>query len=186
MRTSNSKIIYHFKELNDFIAKSGDAGFILFSLGSTIPGNLMPLNMQKIFIEAFSKLPQRVLWKLEQPVEELNLPENVMVRPWLPQQDLLGAPPIKITNFDRSMIFCSTIHRRGSETEAVCYAGGDVESAGGRVARRPCHLDSSDCGPEGQRCRGRCGRNWSAARVARGHSGKCQKSHQSSHQQSQV
>jgi len=83
---------FDFQDLNDFIKKSGDAGFILFSLGSTIKGNSMPISIQKIFIEAFSELPQRVLWKFERPMEELQVPENVMIRSWLPQQDLLGAP----------------------------------------------------------------------------------------------
>lgn len=49
----------------------------------------MPEDKRRIFIEAFSDLPQRVLWKWEDD----NLPgkpENVMISKWLPQQDVLG------------------------------------------------------------------------------------------------
>jgi len=75
--------------LEEFIQKAGNDGFILFSLGSTIPGHSMPKDLQKMFLEAFSQLPQRVLWKFEKQMD-LVVPENVMVTPWLPQQDLLG------------------------------------------------------------------------------------------------
>jgi glucuronosyltransferase len=41
------------------------------------------------FINAFSKLPQRVIWKWEAEIP-VNLPSNIMMTKWLPQQDLLG------------------------------------------------------------------------------------------------
>lgn len=43
---------------------------------------------QEEFLEAFRRLPQKVLWKYEGL--DLDLPPNVMTRAWLPQQDILG------------------------------------------------------------------------------------------------
>lgn len=48
-----------------------------------------PGYMQQILLEAFREIPQRVLWKFES--ESLgDLPNNVMIRKWFPQRDILG------------------------------------------------------------------------------------------------
>lgn len=49
----------------------------------------MPEYVRDAFLKAFSKLPQRVLWKWENEV----LPgktDNVMIKKWMPQRDVLG------------------------------------------------------------------------------------------------
>ena len=61
---------------------------IYFSLGSFTKGDLMPLEMRDKIIEAFSKVPQRILWKYEKELE--NLPKNIKLTNWAPQQDILG------------------------------------------------------------------------------------------------
>lgn len=45
--------------------------------------------LQLEFVEAFKRLPQKVVWKYEGT--DLELPPNVIARKWLPQQDMLGA-----------------------------------------------------------------------------------------------
>lgn len=46
-------------------------------------------------MEVFSELPYKVLWKFED--EDLpNKPENIKIRKWIPQQDVLGHPNIKL------------------------------------------------------------------------------------------
>lgn len=50
---------------------------------------MMPKEITDTFIRVFSKLPQRLIWKWESDIPE-NLPENIMMSDWLPQQDLLG------------------------------------------------------------------------------------------------
>ena len=72
---------------------SGDAGFIYFSLGSAMQGSNMPEEFRKIFINVFKRLQQRVLWKWETETMK-DLPKNVKLSKWLPQQDLLGKPNI--------------------------------------------------------------------------------------------
>jgi hypothetical protein len=49
----------------------------------------MPENVRKAFVEAFSKLEQKVLWKWE--TDSLpGQPNNVKLGKWLPQSDVLG------------------------------------------------------------------------------------------------
>lgn len=44
----------------------------------------------KIFLKAFAGLRQKVLWKFELADVGTQLPDNVRITPWAPQQDLLG------------------------------------------------------------------------------------------------
>lgn len=49
----------------------------------------MPPAKLRAFVEAFRTLKQKVLWKYEN--ESIpNLPDNVMVRKWMPQSDILA------------------------------------------------------------------------------------------------
>lgn len=51
--------------------------------------------MQKTLLDAFKQLPDyHFLWKFEEPTIDLKLPENVIIRPWLPQSDMLAHPNI--------------------------------------------------------------------------------------------
>nr|AHX56943.1 UDP-glycosyltransferase 211A2 [Strigamia maritima] len=80
-------------ELEDFVKKSGNDGFIYFSLGSNILIKDLENEIKDHLLNAFSKLKQKVIFKCE---EELNnLPPNVKLVKWAPQQDLLGHPKIK-------------------------------------------------------------------------------------------
>ena len=50
---------------------------------------MLPENYRKMFLNVFSKLKQRVLWKWE--TEQMDgLPPNVKLSKWLPQADVLG------------------------------------------------------------------------------------------------
>lgn len=59
-----------------------------FSLGSVAKGTTIPEKYKKILIQVFSKLKQRIIWKFEDDLH--GLPQNILVRKWLPQQDILG------------------------------------------------------------------------------------------------
>lgn len=75
--------------MDDFLSGSGKDGFILFSLGSVVQAKEMPESTRKVFLNVFSRLKQRVIWKWE--TEEMpDLPKNVKLSKWLPQQDVLG------------------------------------------------------------------------------------------------
>lgn len=62
---------------------------VLFSLGSTIRSEQMPARVRESLVEAFRRLPYRVVWKWE-GAAIADLPPNVMTRAWLPQQDVLA------------------------------------------------------------------------------------------------
>jgi glucuronosyltransferase len=53
----------------------------------------MPKETVDTFFRVFTKLPQRVIWKWEADIPE-NIPPNIMMVDWLPQQDLLGTKTI--------------------------------------------------------------------------------------------
>ncbi|KAL7645204.1 UNVERIFIED_CONTAM: hypothetical protein RMT77_003590 [Armadillidium vulgare] len=82
------------KDLQEFIDESGSDGVIYFSLGTVCQGSTIPENFKKILVEAFSKLKQRVIWKFEEEFE--NLPKNIMIKNFLPQQDILGHPKVRL------------------------------------------------------------------------------------------
>lgn len=82
------------KEFSDYVADSEVNGFIVFSLGSAVDGNEMPEFILDALLQGFGRLKQRVIWKIEGI--KGNIPENVMISKWLPQQDLLGHPFCKL------------------------------------------------------------------------------------------
>nr|CAD7260617.1 unnamed protein product [Timema shepardi] len=70
-------------------------GFIFFSLGSNIRSDTLSEEKRKVFLKAFSTLRCKVFWKWES--DHLpGQPSNVEVRKWLPQNDILGHPNIRL------------------------------------------------------------------------------------------
>ena len=88
------------KELESFVDSSGDAGFIIVSFGSILRGADVSDNIRRLFLSTFTKLPQKILWKWENEMEHKNdsssIPSNVKLISWMPQQDLLGHPKIRL------------------------------------------------------------------------------------------
>lgn len=105
------------KDLQTFLDESKH-GVIYFSLGSNIQSSQLPKDKLKAFFgnlliyiflclsnlsnhsitkhliaDTFKTLKQRVLWKFED--ESLaDIPSNVMVRKWMPQNDILAHPNV--------------------------------------------------------------------------------------------
>lgn len=83
------------KELNDFI-ESSKKGAVLFTLGSNLNASQMSLEKKSALLDAFAHFPDyHFIWKFEKPITELKVPANVIVRPWLPQSDILNHPKLK-------------------------------------------------------------------------------------------
>ncbi|XP_055917568.1 UDP-glucosyltransferase 2 [Eupeodes corollae] len=76
------------KDLKEFIDNSKN-GVIYFSLGSYMKSTDMPPEKIQIILKAFSKVKQNVLWKYEDDSIK-NLPKNVMIKKWMPQNDILA------------------------------------------------------------------------------------------------
>ncbi|XP_030764393.1 UDP-glucuronosyltransferase 2C1-like isoform X3 [Sitophilus oryzae] len=81
------------KDLQEFLDNAKD-GAIYFSMGSNLKSKLMPAERKKMILNVLGRLKQKVIWKFE---EELpGKPDNVLIKNWLPQQDILAHPNIKL------------------------------------------------------------------------------------------
>ncbi|XP_053629391.2 UDP-glucosyltransferase 2 isoform X1 [Cherax quadricarinatus] len=83
------------QDLEDWVQDAGDAGFIFFSLGSAVTPSSMPEEYRTILVQVFASLKQRVLWKWDKDTMD-DLPPNVRLGKWLPQQDILGDPRLRL------------------------------------------------------------------------------------------
>jgi glucuronosyltransferase len=70
----------------EFIEQS-PIGVIYFSFGSTTKMSSLPEHIKKAFLEVLAELPQRILMKYEEELEDK--PKNIMTKKWLPQRDIL-------------------------------------------------------------------------------------------------
>lgn len=62
-------------------------GVIYFSLGTNVKGDDLPENLKYDILKVFSELPYNVLWKIDW--NATDLPKNVRIEKWMPQQDIL-------------------------------------------------------------------------------------------------
>ncbi|XP_047187536.1 UDP-glucuronosyltransferase 2C1-like [Scophthalmus maximus] len=81
------------EHLEEFVQSSGDHGVIIMSLGTFV--SQLPADMTNEIAAAFAKLPQKVIWrhKGDRPA---TLGNNTLLVDWMPQNDLLGHPKIKL------------------------------------------------------------------------------------------
>ena len=69
-------------------------GAVLVSFGSTLKAEDMSPQMTELFLEVFRRLELPVIWRWEGVLA--NPPANLLTMPWLPQQDLLAHPNLKV------------------------------------------------------------------------------------------
>ncbi|XP_023245856.1 UDP-glucuronosyltransferase 2B19-like [Copidosoma floridanum] len=84
-------------ELKKWLDESTD-GVIYFSFGSMVLIETLPVDTLKSMYETFSKLaPVRVLMRIANEKKlPPGLPSNVLIKQWIPQQDVLAHPNIKV------------------------------------------------------------------------------------------
>ncbi|XP_046734171.1 UDP-glucosyltransferase 2-like [Diprion similis] len=70
-------------------------GAIVISFGSNIQSSTLGSDKLKIILAALGQLKQRVLWKFE-ATDLPGRPKNVMIRKWLPQNDVLSHPKVRV------------------------------------------------------------------------------------------
>ncbi|KAH1003452.1 hypothetical protein HUJ04_003376 [Dendroctonus ponderosae] len=72
-------------------------GAIYFSLGSSIRSSQLPGSTKSAIIQTFGQLPYTFLWKYEKELNDsMEVPKNVHLSNWLPQQDILRHKNIKL------------------------------------------------------------------------------------------
>uniref|UniRef100_A0A8C3JH66 UDP-glucuronosyltransferase n=1 Tax=Calidris pygmaea TaxID=425635 RepID=A0A8C3JH66_9CHAR len=77
------------KEFEAIVNASGEHGIVVFSLGSMV--SEIPMKKATEIADALGSVPQTVLWRYTGEVPP-NLPKNVKLVKWLPQNDLLAHP----------------------------------------------------------------------------------------------
>lgn len=81
------------QEIKGFLDSATD-GAIFFSLGSNVKSSDLSQEKISILLNKFRNLKQKVLWKFE--TELPNVPHNVKIGKWLPQDDILAHPNVKL------------------------------------------------------------------------------------------
>ncbi|NXM03632.1 UD11 glucuronosyltransferase, partial [Tyrannus savana] len=74
------------EEFEAMVNASGEHGVVVFSLGSMV--SEIPMKKAMEIADALGTVPQTVLWRYTGPTPP-NLPKNVKLVKWLPQNDLL-------------------------------------------------------------------------------------------------
>uniref|UniRef100_A0A3B3YUS1 Uncharacterized protein n=1 Tax=Poecilia mexicana TaxID=48701 RepID=A0A3B3YUS1_9TELE len=75
------------KKIEKFVQSSGDAGIIVFSLGSMVKN--LTTEKANMIASALAQLPQKVLWRYSGKIPD-TLGSNTKLYDWMPQNDLLG------------------------------------------------------------------------------------------------
>ncbi|GJQ76010.1 hypothetical protein Trydic_g18064 [Trypoxylus dichotomus] len=80
-------------DLQKYLDESKD-GVIYFSLGGNLKSKDLPQETREAILRVLSKQKERILWKFEADLP--GKPKNVEIRKWLPQQDILAHPNVKL------------------------------------------------------------------------------------------
>lgn len=84
------------KEFEDFLLK-GKKGTVIMALGSNIRSADLGEGKIKMIIEAFRQIPDyNFIWKFESTDKLKDLPANLQVSEWLPQNDILAHNKTKL------------------------------------------------------------------------------------------
>ncbi|KAL1491842.1 hypothetical protein ABEB36_012377 [Hypothenemus hampei] len=81
------------KDLQEFLDNSPE-GVIYFSFGTIMKSKDLPLEQKQWILNVLGNLKEKVLWKFEEDLP--GKPKNVLIRKWLPQQDVVAHPNVKL------------------------------------------------------------------------------------------
>ncbi|KAG6460675.1 UDP-glucosyltransferase 2 [Manduca sexta] len=81
------------KDLQELLDGSPQ-GVVYFSMGSVLKSAKFPDVTKRELLQVLGELKQTVLWKFEEQLE--NMPKNVHIRSWMPQDSILAHPNVKV------------------------------------------------------------------------------------------
>ncbi|XP_059048523.1 UDP-glycosyltransferase UGT5-like [Achroia grisella] len=82
------------KDLQDLLDRSKN-GVVYVNFGSNVRSSELPADKKKAFLDVFRRLKQTVIWKWEEDTLE-NKPDNLFIKKWLPQKEILSHANIKV------------------------------------------------------------------------------------------
>jgi len=85
------------QDIEDYL-NGAEHGVIYFNMGSMIRTHTLPDEKRDAFLQAFSEMPQRILWKWEADAMH-GQPKNVKIAKWLPQFDILSMQTLSLTSY---------------------------------------------------------------------------------------
>ncbi|KAK0133818.1 UDP-glucuronosyltransferase 3A1 [Merluccius polli] len=135
------------QDLEAWVCGRGEAGFIVVTLGSMVSS----VSVERLLVEltvGFSRLPQGVLWRydVQRWPSHLDTPPNVRLVPWLPLNDLLGHPNVRlfVTHGGQNSLLQAVYH--GVPVLAIPLFGDQFDNAvraeakGLGLTLRPTHI----------------------------------------------
>ena len=99
------------EDIQNFIDESKH-GVVYFSLGGNLKPSKMAAEKKEAIIEALSKIKERVIWKWDD--DSIVVDKNkFLVRKWLPQDDILAHPKVKLFVTHGGLLSCTESIYRG-------------------------------------------------------------------------
>jgi hypothetical protein len=137
----------YFQELQKFLDEAVE-GVLYFSLGNNMRSDHMPEEERRVFIEAFSELPQKILWKWES-ARLPGQPANVKIGTWLPQQDILGNMTLCMIDYihyyEASTITMTRVTNFFLGQKATFVFMGDSQNTHGKIIMPSIHNGLNYC-----------------------------------------
>ncbi|XP_052750324.1 UDP-glycosyltransferase UGT5-like [Galleria mellonella] len=115
------------KDLEEFLSNA-EHGVIYFSFGSNLKVSTMSEQKLQQFLQAFKRIPQKILWKWE----DNRFPkgyDNVYTRKWFPQLDVLCHPKVVAFISHGGMLSLSEAAHCGKPMLAVPFFGDQFTNA---------------------------------------------------------
>ncbi|XP_039106455.1 UDP-glucuronosyltransferase 3A1-like isoform X3 [Hyaena hyaena] len=127
------------QEFENFIAKFGDSGFVLVGLGSMV-STFQTQELLREMNSAFAHLSQGVIWKYKPShwPKDINLAANVKLVDWLPQNDLLAHPRIRLFVTHGGMNSIMEAIQHGVPMVGIPFFGDQPENLNRVVAKKFC------------------------------------------------
>ncbi|XP_025268314.1 UDP-glucuronosyltransferase 2B31-like [Camponotus floridanus] len=88
LQTTDEKTVIYSDNIREFL-DGAENGAVIVSLGTNVNWKSIELNKLKAVTQAFSKLKERVIWKLDIELP-FQVPNNVMVVKWIQQNEILS------------------------------------------------------------------------------------------------